>query len=165
MSPARIHFLSRDCADMVRLFAGGGLLAALACLGCVYLDAPYCSIAMGGFVFAFGLLASIAAYDHRALCNHRPTRIIMTAIEAMRIARDHRVTPSALHVLLVCIDDAPTYPSDIAERTGCTPAAITGMLDRLVRDGWVERSPDRRDRRCTFITPTERAFEVFTLCV
>jgi hypothetical protein len=40
----------------------------------------------------------------------------------------------------------------IAEHTGLTTGAVTGMIDRLVRAGYVERSPNPADRRSVLIT-------------
>lgn len=88
----------------------------------------------------------------------------MNALTAFSIARENGVSPAGLHVLLVCIEDAPTRPVDIAERTGSSPSAITGALDRLEQAGWITRLNHTRDRRSFFVTPTERAFETFTPC-
>lgn len=40
----------------------------------------------------------------------------------------------------------------IAEHTGLTTGAITGMIDRLTRAGYVERTPNPADRRSVLIT-------------
>jgi len=41
----------------------------------------------------------------------------------------------------------PLSPSELANFTGVTPATMTGILDRLERDGWVRRARDDPDRR------------------
>lgn len=89
----------------------------------------------------------------------------MNAMTAFRLARDHRISPSQFMVLLTCIEDAPIRPMDISERTGHTPASITGLLDALERGGWIIRQTNRKDRRSNLITPTEQAFEIFTNCL
>ena len=89
----------------------------------------------------------------------------MTAIESLKIARDHKISPSGLAVLLVAMDDSPVRATDIAERTGCSKANVTGRLDHLERDGWIQRAPNRADRRSLWITPTQRAFDIFTPCL
>lgn len=38
-------------------------------------------------------------------------------------------------------------PKDLAQQTGVHPATLTGILDRLERDGWVARDRDPADRR------------------
>jgi DNA-binding MarR family transcriptional regulator len=40
----------------------------------------------------------------------------------------------------------------IAEHTGLTTGAVTGMIDRLIRAGYVERTPNPADRRSVLIT-------------
>ena len=47
-------------------------------------------------------------------------------------------------------------PSEIAEKVGVTRATITGLLDGLERDGFLERWPDSRDRRALAIHMTEK---------
>ena len=38
-------------------------------------------------------------------------------------------------------------PSDLAERVGVTRATMTGLLDTLTKDGWIERIQHNEDRR------------------
>ena len=38
-------------------------------------------------------------------------------------------------------------PSDLAERVGVTRATMTGLLDTLAKDGWIERVQHNEDRR------------------
>jgi DNA-binding MarR family transcriptional regulator len=52
--------------------------------------------------------------------------------------------------------DAPS-PSEIAEQLGVTRATITGLLDGLERDGYLERCPDHRDRRALTVHMTDKA--------
>ena len=48
-------------------------------------------------------------------------------------------------------------PSDIAEGLGVTPATVTGLLDGLERDGFIERHPHRQDRRALTIQMTDKS--------
>ncbi|MDP8243799.1 MAG: MarR family transcriptional regulator [Candidatus Hinthialibacter antarcticus] len=48
-------------------------------------------------------------------------------------------------------------PSDLAELTGVTRATITGLLDGLERDGFIQRQPDPNDRRSQTVHLTEKA--------
>jgi DNA-binding MarR family transcriptional regulator len=52
---------------------------------------------------------------------------------------------------LECLDVITRYgplrPSALARRAGLHPATMTGILDRLERGGWIERSRDPSDRR------------------
>src|SRR3954468_18005583 len=56
---------------------------------------------------------------------------------------------------LDCIDilDAygPLSPSALARRAGLHPATMTGVLDRLERDGWIVRERDPSDRRAVAV--------------
>ena len=42
---------------------------------------------------------------------------------------------------------APTTPGELATTTGLSPATVTGVLDRLEKDGWIKRARDVEDRR------------------
>lgn len=52
---------------------------------------------------------------------------------------------------LECLDligrEGPLSPSALARLTGQHPATLTGILDRLERDGWIARDRDPEDRR------------------
>lgn len=85
----------------------------------------------------------------------------MNALEALTLAKQHKVTGSSLHVLLVIIQDPPLRPKDISVATGLSYASVTGITETLVRKGWAERFDSTTDRRSLYITPTERALEIF----
>jgi MarR family transcriptional regulator for hemolysin len=46
---------------------------------------------------------------------------------------------------------------ELAELLTITPASTVRLVDRLVRDGWVERIADPDDRRIKLICPTPKA--------
>jgi len=46
---------------------------------------------------------------------------------------------------------------EIARATGLTPAAVTALVDRLEKRGYVERRRDDADRRKVVVVPTEEA--------
>jgi DNA-binding MarR family transcriptional regulator len=52
---------------------------------------------------------------------------------------------------LECLDligrEGPLSPTSLARLTGQHPATLTGILDRLERDGWIARERDPGDRR------------------
>lgn len=52
---------------------------------------------------------------------------------------------------LDCLDhigrEGPLSPTSLARITGQHPATLTGILDRLERDGWIARDRDPDDRR------------------
>jgi DNA-binding MarR family transcriptional regulator len=45
----------------------------------------------------------------------------------------------------------PLSPSALARRAGLHPATITGILDRLERNGWIVRERDPSDRRAVIV--------------
>ena len=47
----------------------------------------------------------------------------------------------------------PMTAGELAEQTGLTTGAVTGLVDRLEREGFVKREHDRRDRRRVIIKP------------
>lgn len=53
----------------------------------------------------------------------------------------------------------PMTAGQFAEVTGLTTGAITGMVDRLERAGFVKRSADPSDRRKVVIEPIEDKYE------
>jgi len=46
---------------------------------------------------------------------------------------------------------------ELAELLTITPASTVRLVDRLARDGWVERILDPGDRRVKLISPTQKA--------
>lgn len=49
---------------------------------------------------------------------------------------------------------------ELAERIGIEAPTLVGILDRMNRDGWVERSPCEGDRRSKNVHLTEQAHSV-----
>jgi DNA-binding MarR family transcriptional regulator len=47
----------------------------------------------------------------------------------------------------------PMTAGELAEQTGLTTGAVTGLVDRLERDGYVKREHDKTDRRRVIIQP------------
>jgi DNA-binding MarR family transcriptional regulator len=56
---------------------------------------------------------------------------------------------------LDCLDliarQGPLSPSALAQRAGLHPATMTGILDRLERDGWIARDRVPTDRRAVLV--------------
>lgn len=55
--------------------------------------------------------------------------------------------------------DGPLSAGQLSERSGLSPAAMTALIDRLERKGYVRRVRDRADRRRIFVELTESARE------
>jgi len=57
---------------------------------------------------------------------------------------------------------APQTPSAIARHVRLTPAAVTALIDRLEKRGFVRRKPDPTDRRKVYVEAAEQAQRVTT---
>ena len=57
--------------------------------------------------------------------------------------------------------DGPMSAGELAEKTGLTPGAVTGMIDRLERAGLARREHDAADRRRVLVTATAGRPDVF----
>lgn len=66
------------------------------------------------------------------------------------------VAQSDLKCLQRLQDAGPVAPSALAELTGHTKGAVTGMIDRLEAAGFVERTSDPSDGRRRVVRPVRR---------
>ncbi|SJN09987.1 Transcriptional regulator, MarR family [Leucobacter sp. 7(1)] len=64
------------------------------------------------------------------------------------------LTEARFGVLLAAANDPAATPASIAAQLDVTRAAVTGLIDGLVRQGLVTRSEDPRDRRSLTVTVT-----------
>ena len=76
----------------------------------------------------------------------------MLAADALALA------PTDLLCMCLLQEHGPASPGWLAERTGLTTGAVTGMVDRLERAGYVTRVPDPHDRRRIIVRPDLAAF-------
>jgi len=100
----------------------------------------------------------------------RPKQDRETLIEAlMRAGRDSSTVAILFHEAIAArlglsgadhkyagllMDHGPMTAGELAEMSGLTTGAITGVIDRLERAGWVRREDDPRDRRRVIVRPT-----------
>jgi predicted transcriptional regulator len=59
----------------------------------------------------------------------------------------------------ILLDTGPITAGELAERTGLTTGAITGVIDRLEKAGFVRRARDPNDRRRVIIEPRSDRIE------
>lgn len=76
-------------------------------------------------------------------------------LHGQAIARRVGVNSSDLECLDLIILNGPSTAGEIARRTGLTSGAVTGLIDRLERQGLVERSNDPNDRRKVLVRVRE----------
>jgi DNA-binding MarR family transcriptional regulator len=84
--------------------------------------------------------------DHIAYLTDRAELVQEAVAEALGI------NPTDLRCLRLLRSEPATTPGRLAELTGLTTGAITGVLDRLDRGGFITRAADPADRRRTVIT-------------
>src|SRR5436190_6677236 len=60
---------------------------------------------------------------------------------------------SDLRCLNILLEAGSAPAGEIGERTGLTTGAVTRMVDRLERAGYVRRQPDPADRRRVIVSP------------
>lgn len=92
------------------------------------------------------LLAQISSDQEAmvlAMVAHRLQRIVTV-----------RLTAGQLHALVVLDTAGPQPASELARALGISGATATGLVDRLVRDGLVERRPDPDDGRARIVHAT-----------
>ena len=69
-------------------------------------------------------------------------------------------TPAQLHSLMWLGLDGPLTMGDLARRLGCTEKTITGVVDRLEREGFAKRDRDDKDRRVVHVALTKKGHQV-----
>lgn len=91
------------------------------------------------------------------------TSLLVTAAlkREFRAADVDRVRPAYLGVLMSLWREDGLIVVELGRRAGLEPSTMTGLLDRMARDGLVERSSDPTDRRVQRIhlTASGRAAE------
>ncbi|MWC28094.1 MarR family winged helix-turn-helix transcriptional regulator [Paenibacillus sp. MMS18-CY102] len=66
------------------------------------------------------------------------------------------LTEGQLNVLELLQQYQPMKPSDLLQYLETTPAAITTLLDRMERNGLINRNRDDSDRRIVWVTMTSK---------
>ena len=69
------------------------------------------------------------------------------------------LTHGQFFMLVALYDEDGLLPSRLADKTALDRPTTTGLLDRLERDGWIERRLDQSDRRTLRVHLTAKALE------
>jgi len=87
--------------------------------------------------------ATTAAALNEAMRASSALSVLLSQAIADRVG----ISPTDLEALDLVIRHGPLTAGRLAELTGLTTGAITGLVDRLERRGYVRREPDPADRR------------------
>lgn len=68
----------------------------------------------------------------------------------------NQLTPTQFIALVTIKDLDETRMTQLADRMGLTPGAVSTLVDRLVDNGLVERRHEPADRRAVFVRLTEK---------
>jgi DNA-binding MarR family transcriptional regulator len=69
------------------------------------------------------------------------------------------LTHGQFFMLVALFEEDGILPSQLADKTALDRPTTTGLLDRLERDGWIERRLDPGDRRILRVRLTARAWQ------
>jgi DNA-binding MarR family transcriptional regulator len=59
----------------------------------------------------------------------------------------YKLTHGQFFMIVAIMEEEGLLPSELADKTSQDRSTITGLLDRLEKDGWIERKADDKDRR------------------
>jgi len=76
-----------------------------------------------------------------------------TVLAATTIAQRVGMGPNDFKCAELLVRNGPMTAGQLAEASGLTTGAITGIVDRLEKAGWARREPDPHDRRRVIIHP------------
>lgn len=95
--------------------------------------------------------------------------IFATAHEMQRRMNEelsaHGITLRQWEVLVWLSFSGENSQSELAQRMHIEAPTLVGVLDRMERDGWIQRVPDEHDRRKKMIRPTEQVESVWARMV
>jgi MarR family transcriptional regulator, organic hydroperoxide resistance regulator len=69
------------------------------------------------------------------------------------------LTHGQFFMLVALFEEDGMLPSQLADKTALDRPTTTGLLDRLERDGWIERRLDPSDRRTLRVHLTSKALQ------
>lgn len=77
------------------------------------------------------------------------------SLDAFKMSRQYGLTGPQSAVLRTLFKEGPLSSASLSRRLYVTPSNITGIIDRLQKKGFVERTRKKRDRRIALIELTE----------
>ena len=91
-----------------------------------------------------------AIRDLKLNLRHFVVELLVSSYEA---TEDVGVNPTDLGSLCLLLLHGPAPAGRLAELTGLTTGAVTGVIDRLEKGGFVRREVDPADRRKVIVVP------------
>ena len=91
-----------------------------------------------------------AVRDLKLNLRHFVVELLVSSYEA---TEDVGVNPTDLGSLCLLLLHGPAPAGRLAELTGLTTGAVTGVIDRLEKGGFVRRQVDPADRRKVIVVP------------
>lgn len=87
--------------------------------------------------------------------------VALLARAAGRVLAPWNMTwPQAMSLTLLLEQPEPLNATNLVERLGLGRTAMTAVVDRLEKRGWVERRPHPRDRRVSLVALTDEGRHV-----
>ncbi|MCG8470258.1 MAG: MarR family transcriptional regulator [Desulfobacterales bacterium] len=77
------------------------------------------------------------------------------------VVKESGLTPSQMHTIEIVGHEGPLRMRELADKKGVTTGTLTVTADRLVREGFLKREANEKDRRSFVITLTEKGEELF----
>ena len=99
-------------------------------------------------------MPTIANNDTLGFIIHDVARMMRWNFE--RRAHEYNLTRSQWSVLVLLSRENGAQQKRLADIIGVTAITMTGLVDRLERDGWVERRQDTQDRRAKQVFLTDK---------
>jgi len=92
---------------------------------------------------------------------------LITTAHAYQRALNERLAPEGItyrqcQALGYLALEGPLSQTELADRMQIEPPTLVGILDRMERDGWIQRQACLDDRRKKLIHPTETALPVWS---
>ncbi len=95
--------------------------------------------------------------------------LLRTSEDLFRVSNDfftkHNLSKGRFLVLMLLLDPlgmccGSLTPADLADKSNCSRATMTGLIDTLERDGLVVRTPDAQDRRMMHVKLTDQGSQL-----
>ena len=85
--------------------------------------------------------------------------VVGVLVTNLRVADELGLNPTDLGCLCLLLLHGPGPTGRLAQQTGLTTGAITGIVDRLEAEGFITRGADPGDRRRVIVTPNLEVVE------